>query len=162
MGSEKIPGRTRSCDQEQLVEPVTQAQVPWMQTTYKPEYDHIAFEVLSGSDEAKTKAHLCMAFHCSKPTLLNWMKKFPSFKAAVESGLKIGEAKFRNKIAQHAFKPTAKVNNGLIKLLASNVYGIKEEVDPAVVVNNNVETDPEQMMKNRGIPVPKVGIEDVE
>ena len=153
-----------SKDQEILDEnPNKQGQdVQWGATTYKPDYVQKAFDILSRSTTAKTKSHLCVAFQCSKPTLLNWMKVNPEFRSAVEAGLEHGAAKFRNKIAKYAFKPSAKVNNGLIKLLANNVYGIKEEIDPSVIVNNNVDTNPEQEMKNRGIPVPNVDLEDID
>lgn len=160
MGSPKIPGRELSCDQEVLVPADRGAQ--WGRTNYRPEYDLVAYKLLSTGTQARTKAHCCKALNCSKPTLLLWMKENPSFKAAVEAGLEIGSVNFRNKIAKFAFMPSGKVNNGLIKLLASNVYGIKEDTEPAVVINNNVETNPDQMMKDRGIPVPKMDIEDLE
>lgn len=160
MAATETPYWIKKEEQECLVKP--KKQVNWFDSTYDPSYDKIAYDLLSTSDSAKTKAHLCRAFHCSKPTLLNWMKKNPSFKEAVEKGLDIGCSRFMDRIAKHAFEPTSNVNNGLIKLLAGHVYGVREDDGPTVVINNTVDTDPETLMKNRGIPVPQVDIEDVE
>jgi len=128
---------------------------------YKIEYAEIVYKLLSESDTAKTKSHLCSALQCSKDTLLRWMKKFPEFNEAVVSGMEIGKMKWRDRIAKHAFSPTAEVNNGLIKLLSSNVYGIKDDAPATVVIQNN-NTSPEEEMKKRGLPVPKIEAEDVE
>lgn len=129
---------------------------------YLPEYAEIVYELLSESNTAKTKSHLCYALQCSKDTLLRWMKKFPEFNEAVVSGMEIGKMRWRERIAEHAFKPSSEVNNGLIKLLSSNVYGIKEDVEPTVVIHNTNTIIPEEEMKKRGIPVPKVDSEDIE
>jgi len=129
--------------------------------SYKPEYAEIVYKLLSESNTAKTKSHLCFALQCSKTTLLHWMKKFPEFNEAVVTGMEIGKMKWRDRIASNAFLPSANVNNGLIKLLSSNVYGIKEDIEPVVIINNN-NTAPEAEMKKRGIPIPSVDIEDVE
>jgi hypothetical protein len=111
---------------------------------------------------AKTKAHCCAYLQCSKPTLLSWMVKFPEFGKAIEAGLKIGEAKWRQRIAQHAFKPTSEVNNGLIKLLSANVYGIKDDSEaPTTVINTTINQNPEEIMRSRGIPIPSIDNEDV-
>jgi hypothetical protein len=160
--AEKIPNRKTSADQEPIVDPEETKQYGWNQTTYKKEYALKAYQLLSGSMEAKTKAHLCAAFQCSKPTLLNWMKKNPEFKEAVEQGLKVGESKWRSRIAKYAFEPTSLVNNGLIKLLSSNVYGIKEDIEPAVQVNQYNNSDPEAELVKRGIPIPIIASEDVD
>jgi hypothetical protein len=78
----------------------------------------------------------------------------------VRLGLKAGEKKFRDKLEAHAFQPQASVNNGLIKLLAGNVYGMREE-SPVVVINNNLASNPEEALKERGIPVPQIALEDL-
>jgi len=130
--------------------------------SYQSEYNEIVFKLLSTGTQARTKAHCCNALLCSKPTLLKWMKKYPEFNQAIESGLEIGEMKWRDKIRKHAFSPSSEVNNGLIKLLSSNVYGIKEDVDPTVVIHNTNTITPEEEMKKRGIPLPKVDNEDIE
>ncbi|MCK5025109.1 MAG: hypothetical protein KAS15_00860, partial [Nanoarchaeota archaeon] len=92
-----------------------------------------------------------------------WMRVFPEFKRAMESGLEIGAMKWRNKIRTHAFEPSGNVNNGLIKLLSSNVYGIKEDTEPAVVINNTQNNfDAEEEMKKRGIPVPSINSYDTK
>lgn len=129
---------------------------------YLPEYAEIVYELLSESTTAKTKSHLCYALQCSKDTLLRWMKKFPEFNEAVVSGMEIGKMRWRERIASYAFKPSSEVNNGLIKLLSSNVYGIKEDAEPIVVIHNTNTITPEEEMKKRGIPIPDNDIEDVE
>lgn len=131
-------------------------------TTYKTEYAEMAFKLLSSDDGAKTKSHVCAALYVSKNGLLQWMKKYPEFNEAIITGLEIGSQKWRDKIRKHAFEPTANVNNGLIKLLSSNVYGIKEDSEPTVVIHNTNTSTPEDEMKKRGIPVPKIDTEDTE
>lgn len=161
MAGEKIPDSIsiNSKDQPPLVPENPQI---GNRTTYKPEYAKIAFDTLANSNTAKNKSHLCAAFQCSKPTLLQWMKKHPEFNAAVTSGLEAGKSKWFSRIAENAFEPTATVNNGLIKLLSANVYGIKDEPAVQVNVENNVNLDPEKLMKEKGIPIPNIDIEDVE
>lgn len=128
---------------------------------YDQSYCQLAYDVLS-KKAFQSKAHLCVALHCSKDSLLEWMVKYPDFKEAVESGLIAGAEKTREKIARHAFLPSAQVNNGLIKLLAANVYGIKEE--PTTIINNNIKTGAvtDADLKEKGIPVPDLPFEDVE
>lgn len=131
-------------------------------TEYQPHYADLVHKLLSGSSTAKNKSHCCAALQCSKPTLLKWMKDFPEFGKAITAGLELGKAKWYNKIQRHAFKPTGEVNNGLIKLLSSNIYGIKDEIPPAVILNQNIESsDPEKLMKEKGLPIPKIDNEDI-
>lgn len=130
-------------------------------TAYKPEYAELCFELLSEADRAKNKSHCCALLQCSKPCLIAWMKKFPEFHRAINEGLEIGKSKWYSKLADHAFEPSQKVNNGLIKLLSSNVYGINAEPEVALTVNN-ISEDPEKIMKRKGIPIPEIDIDDVE
>lgn len=167
MPAEQLPDHVTSKDQEPLdivYTPIEKARLQKYGTTsYKPEYAVEVFKMLSSSSMAKTKAHCCALLQCSKPTLLNWMKKYPEFNDAVTAGLKIGEVKWRNKIQRHAFQPTSKVNNGLIKLLSANVYNIKDDSEAAnVTVINNSEVDPEKLMTQRGIPIPNIENEDID
>jgi len=150
-------------EQEPLIGPIDRNRNRKFGTySYKPEYNEIVFKLLSTGTQARTKSHCCNALQCSKTTLIRWMKKFPEFNQAIESGLEIGEMKWRNKIRKHAFNPSSEVNNGLIKLLSSNVYGIKEDDSPTVIIHNTNITSPEAEMKKRGIPIPSVDIEDIE
>jgi len=129
---------------------------------YKDEYAKIAYDTLANGANAKTKSHVCARLHISKATLLKWMTEHEELNIAVSTGLEVGAVKWRNKIAKHAFEPAAKVNNGLIKLLSANVYGIKDEPSTIVVNNNSINTDPEKMLKEKGIPIPKIDIEDID
>jgi len=152
-----------SSQQKPLIGPIDRnRKKKYGQFSYKPEYDDIVYKLLSTSRTAKTKAHCCKALLCSMPTLLLWMKKFPSFNQAIISGLKLGEANWRERLSTTAFKPQQQVNNGIIKLLTSNVYGIKEDVSIKVESEKNYEGDPERLLKNRGIPLPSVNLEDLE
>jgi len=152
-----------AAEQEPLIGPIDRNRHRKFGTySYKPEYAEIVFKLLSTGTQARTKAHCCNALLCSKTTLIRWMKKYSEFNEAVVSGLKIGEMKWRNKIRKHAFNPSSEVNNGLIKLLSSNVYGIKEDASPAVVIHNTNTSTPEDEMKKRGIPIPDNDIEDIE
>ena len=163
MGGEKIPGHKRAEDQESLVGPINRNRNRKFGTfSYHPIYAEIAYSVLSESDTAATKDHVCHALSCSYPTMLSWMKKFPEFKFAIESGLRMGAHKWREKIASYAFSPTSEVNNGLIKLLSSNVYGIKEEAPPVVVINTITDADPADVLKSRGIPIPIIATKDID
>ncbi|RLB92835.1 MAG: hypothetical protein DRH26_05355 [Deltaproteobacteria bacterium] len=158
----KIPDRASAKDQKNVINTIDRNRHrKFGAYSYRPEYAEIAFNLLSDSGQAKTKEHVCNALCCSKPTLLNWMKTFPEFKAAVEDGLTIGEMKWRDKIREYAFSPTSEVNNGLIKLLSSNVYGIKEDISPAVIITNQNNLCAEEEMERRGIPIPKIGVEDI-
>lgn len=149
-------------EQEPLIGPIDRnRRKKYGEYSYQEYYCDIVFELLSDSTSAKTKAHCCKALLCSKTTLLRWMKKYPEFNEAVISGLEIGKARWRDRIAKNAFLPSSNVNNGLIKLLSSNVYGIKENAEPTIIINNTNTTIPEEEMKKRGIPVPKVDLEDV-
>lgn len=160
----KLPDHIRSEDEPQIISPIDRNRKRQYGTySYKPEYCDIVFKLLSSGSQCKTKSHCCHALHCTKNTLIQWINKFPDFRQAIESGLEIGAVKWRNKIRKHAFEPTGNVNNGLIKLLSSNVYGIKEDAEPTVVINNTQNNfDPEIEMKKRGIPVPSINALDIE
>lgn len=150
-------------EQEPLIGPIDRNRFKkYGEYSYQEYYCDIVYELLSSNDGAKTKAHCCKALLCSKPTLLRWMKKYPEFNEAVVSGMNIGKARWRDKLRKHAFSPTAEVNNGLIKLLSSNVYGIKEDSEPTVVIHNTNNQSPEDEMRKRGIPIPDNDIEDIE
>jgi hypothetical protein len=128
--------------------------------TYKLEYAPEAFRILSESDSAANKSTLCRAFNCSRPTLYKWIRDFPEFREAVETGLEIGKSRWLDRLSDQAFKPMGQVNNGLIKLITGHVYGITEEPDVNIIVNNSV--DPEKILRERGIPIPKIGIGDLD
>lgn len=100
---------------------------------YKEEYAEIAHFMMQ--DEDATLTRVCVALKVTKPTLLKWMKRHPDFRNAIETGRMIGEEAFRNKIKTIMYEPTSNVNNGLIKMMASNIHGINDT--PAIVINNN-------------------------
>ncbi len=131
MAGEKIPNHITSEEQEPaILSPMEENRKKKFGTLkYRPEYCRMAYDLLSESDKAKTKSHVCAFLQCSKPTLLSWMERFPEFGDAIRDGLEVGKKKWRDRIADHAYSPTSEVNNGLIKLLSANVYGIKEEKD---------------------------------
>lgn len=150
-------------EQESLIGPIDRNRERKYGTyAYKTEYDKIIFNLLSKSSTAKNKSHCCNALQCARTTFNRWLEKYPTLNEAFETGMEIGKKRWMDKIQKHAFKPTTQVNNGLIKLLSAVVYGIKIDSEPSVVVNNNVNSDPEKEMKDRGIPIPKVDVEDVE
>ena len=140
---------------------------------YKKEYAQEAFELLSESDTAKNKAHLCAYFVVTRSTINAWIKRHSEFKEAVEKGLNISEAKWRDKLAKYAFKPAGAVNNGLIKMLSGNVYGIRDETNPSIILQQNQEQhttikaqgtnlhEIEKAMQRRGIPLPDIGTDDI-
>jgi len=126
---------------------------------YKPEYCDLAFKILCSA--GKTNTHVANALNCTILTIYNWRKKYPAFDEAIKLGKARGEVLWREKIFDFAFKPSGLVNNGLIKLLSANVYGIKDEPEINLVINNN-SVDPETLLKERGIPLPNIPINDIE
>jgi len=134
MPSEKLSDHTTATEQEPFegsFSPVVAARKKkFGSDKYQPEFAAACFKLLSTSVTAKTKAHCCNFLQCTKPTLNLWMERYPEFGEAIRAGLQIGEAKWRQKIAACAFRPSSEVNNGLIKLLSANVYGIREEDPP--------------------------------
>ena len=128
---------------------------------YDPKlYPKLAYEVLS-KKHLQSLTHLSDALNCTTEAITQWRKKYPEFNEMIVKGLAAGERKFRDKLQDHAFKPQSEVNNGLIKLLAGNVYGIREET-PQVIINNTNTLSPEKALKDRGIPIPEIAVEDVE
>lgn len=99
----------------------------WGTYTYQPEYPEIIFNLLSKSKDAKTKSHCCHALQCSRSTFDKWLKEFPELKEAFTLGMEFSQKNWRDKLAKYAFLPASEVNNGLIKMLSANVYGIKDE-----------------------------------
>jgi hypothetical protein len=162
MAGEKIPREIMKpvSEQEPIVEGVKQTK--WNQTTYLPEYAGKVYNLLANSRTAKNKSHACAALKCSRFTLEAWIKKYPEFGDAVRNGLEVGKSKWMSRIAKHAYNPTAEVNNGLIKLLSSNVYGINEETEATLNINGDINLDAERLLKERGIPLPDIGVEDIE
>jgi len=136
----------------------------WGMTTYENSYPQIAYDILS-SAPFKTKSHLCRAFFCSKPTLMTWMRKHKLFLEAVECGLAAGEAMFRDKAQLKAWMPNKEVNNGLIQMLARNVYGISKESDIEINIGvgkeGSIKTAEEEMAE-RGIPLPGLMVADMD
>jgi hypothetical protein len=107
---------------------------------YKPEYDQLAYEAVADENGCGSIVDICVCLKCGRDTVKSWIKRHPSFRRAISDGRAVGEKNFRAKIRKHAFEPTSSVNNGLIKLLASNVHGIREDITPQVVINNRNET----------------------
>ena len=163
--SQKLPTdiRAPSSEQEALLSPMDRNRnKKFGAYSYKSKYDQIIYNLLSTSTQAKSKSHCCNALQCSRPTLNKWIKKFPSFAKAFNEGMEIGKSKWLNKIATYSWRPSQNVNNGLIKLLTAHTYGIKEDVSIKVESERNQEGNPEKLLKQRGIPLPGVDMEDFE
>jgi len=105
---------------------------------YFPSYDDIAYEVLSCSPFT-TMAHLCKVFFCGKGSIKEWRAVHPSFNDGIDRGLSEGEVKARSLLLESAFEPQSNINTALLKILASNVYEIREDVEPSVVINNSTD-----------------------
>ncbi len=129
-------------------------------TKYIDECDHIAFKILSCSPFS-SKIHLCKTFRCSNDMLLQWSNTHESFNNAVVQGLTDGEIIARELLLKFSFEPSNKVNTNLIKILSNNVYKIEEQLAESKVITN-VYKDPEKVLKERGIPIPEIAIEDIE
>lgn len=128
MAKKKLSGHESADKQKAVVGPIDRNRKRKFGTySYKKEYARLVFDLLAKSNAAKTKSHCCNALQCSRPTFNRWLEQFPEFKEAFETGLEIGKAKWRDRLSRHAFRPTTEVNNGLIKMLSANVYGIKED-----------------------------------
>jgi hypothetical protein len=103
---------------------------------YVETYDRLAYRILASSPFA-TKSHLATAFSVSSQTLTQWLNSFPSFNDSVDRGMSEGEAKARNLLLSSAFESSTKVNTALLKVLANNVYNIKDESQTVVVDNRS-------------------------
>jgi hypothetical protein len=98
---------------------------------YSPDFDKIAFDVLSSSPYT-TKIHLCTTFRVSEHKIDEWVQSHDSFGSAIEQGLYEGELLARELLVQAAFEPSQKINTGLMKILSTNVYNIKDSHDVTV------------------------------
>lgn len=148
-------------DQECLV-PVVDRRKNWQMSTYSDTYPSIIYGLMK-NDWGVSKSHLAKALGCCVLTINRWLAENPDFKEAFEKGKAVGESKYRDKVKSHAFTPSKEVNNGLIKLLGKNMYDIGEDPEPAVIVTNIVDAaTAEAQLQARGIPVPAVGVEDME
>lgn len=128
---------------------------------YTPEYNDLALKVLSRP--FKTKLHLCQKINCTIEALEEWIESYPAFRESIKLGLITGEVQFRNILTAVSLIPSSKVNTKLICLAGENIYGIKSEAEPQIVINNtNSNVVNEQTLKDKGIPVPKKEVEDVE
>lgn len=107
---------------------------------YDTRFDKMAYDLLCCGDMAVCKTHVCVRLHISMALLNKWMKEQPTFRAAVNAGLRVGEMRWRQKLSEYAFKPSSSVNNTIIRILSANVYGIREEESPTTIVN--VNSDP--------------------
>lgn len=101
--------------------------------SYEKAYDMIAYN--SFSEPGGTVTKCCVNLKITKQTFDRWVKRHPSFKIAVATGGLIGEDAFRDKIVNAAFEPGKDVNNRLIEMIGRNVYGIKVDSTPQVIIN---------------------------
>lgn len=128
---------------------------------YVHKFDQIARDYLSSSPFS-TVTHLCSIFQCTPTQLNSWITDNESFSLAIEKGKVEGEVKSRNLLLSFALQPAKKINGNLMKLLANNVYGIREEdVSTVKVYQSNKDKDIEKEMISRGIPIPIIEGEDM-
>jgi hypothetical protein len=128
---------------------------------FHSEYSIIACNVLSSSPFS-SKIHLCQSLKCNKSTLDTWYRTKIEFMQKVDEGFINGEVLARDLMLMLSVAPASKVNTNLIKILANNVYSIEEQATQAPIeVNVNTKVDIEEELKKRGIPLPEIGIEDL-
>lgn len=157
MAAKKMPGRKTPKE-------VKRMKKIFDDKLYHEEYDSIAYDILSKSHQAEGKSHVCARIGCSRETLYRWMRLHPTFAKAINKGLEEGKSNFLKKVSEHAFSPKASVNNGLIKLLLNHTYGVRDEPDNVVVVNNNITNNlsAKEALEQRGIPEPDISLEDID
>lgn len=102
---------------------------------YVKEYDDVAFNTVA--QPGGSLVHLAVVFDCSEVTVKAWIQKHPSFRDAIIKGHNVGNTMFRQKMMEHAFEPSSQVNNGLIKMIALNVYGITDAEAMNVYINTD-------------------------
>lgn len=95
---------------------------------FAPEFSSLAYGILSASPFT-TKSHLCITFRVNESKINKWIVEYPEFKQCVEQGMLEGEILTRNMLVQASFEPSQKVNTNLMKILATNVYNIKDQHD---------------------------------
>lgn len=128
---------------------------------YHSEYANVAYNILSCSPFS-SRVHLCQAFKCNKKTFNIWYQTELTLQEKVDSGFINGEVLARDLIRDLSLMPASKVNTSLIKILMNNVYSIEEPVAHSdMKVNITSKKSPEEELKERGIPVPKIDIEDL-
>lgn len=138
-------------------------------TKYQKSFDHRAYHFLS-TTLLSTRNDLCSLFGCPIETILDWMAEHPSFNHNVVSGINDGERRFKKLLLKMSMLPSSTINTKLITMLSQQAYGYAAQ--PNVAVNNiNTNTanatsggleSAEEILKKRGIPIPKIGIEDIE
>jgi hypothetical protein len=153
--------KIKSKDQPLLVPPKNHRE-GWCESSYEDTYPQIAYDLLC-SDWGISKAHIARSLGCCRSTVDDWSAAHPEFAKAIEMGMAYGESLYRDKVQKFAFEPSKEVNNGLIKLIGRNIYDIGDNPEPIVIVNNTVTSkSAEAQLTARGIPVPGVGVDDLE
>jgi len=129
-------------------------------TEYSQEFDERARRVLSVP--LRNTDYLCHSFGCSRSTIDIWLADHPSFADSVAQGLLSGEQKFRKLLFALSLYPANKVNTKLLTLMAYNVYNIKEDTQPTVVIREKQFTSVEEELAERGIPIPRCEVPDFD
>lgn len=134
----------------------------WADSSYEDTYPKVIYDLLC-TEWGISKCHIARALGCCKDTVDRWLADFPDFAEAYKKGKSVGESLYRDKVKMNAFSPSKEVNNGLIKMLGKNLYDIGDDVEPVVIIHNTVTAETaEAQLESRGIPVPEVGIDDME
>jgi hypothetical protein len=91
-------------------------------TKYRPEYCDLAEAILAAD---KPWCEVARILQVCENTLDRWKAKYPEFCSAYMRGKAAGKALFMAKVKQAAWgENILPVNNGMISLLAVNMYGL--------------------------------------
>jgi hypothetical protein len=100
-------------------------------TKYKKKYCKELYEHLKTSGICDAYAvRFCAEIGICEDTFYRWVKVHPEFSEAYKRGRTAAKAKFLNRIGTFAFgdqEDEKRCNNGLISLLAVNLYGMTTE-----------------------------------
>lgn len=129
---------------------------------YHPSFDTLAYKVLSCTPFA-TASHLYRALHCDRNKIKKWITEHDSFADSISMGISESEALSRDMLLTISLSPGSLFNSSLLTALADNVYGIK---DSSSEVQINLDSkgnskSAEEVMKERGIPLPGVEVPDL-
>ncbi len=91
-------------------------------TKYRKTHPQLLEEILA---QGGFNVTFCAEIGISEDTFYQWIKKHPLFSEASKIGIAKSKAVFLHKMSESAWGETdRKVNNGLISLLAVNIYGM--------------------------------------
>lgn len=126
---------------------------------YKPEYAIKLPEMFKSGEDV---AEVCAALNISRATFYNWIKKYPEFEEAYSFAKTLSEAWWQ-KLGRAGACGKADINPAIWIFNMKSKFGMKEtNVIEHTSGEKNIKIDVTAEMQKRGIPIPDIGMEDIE